>query len=235
MGRRAFWVRMGMYVFGLFVLTFGTTLSINTRMGLSAGNTFPYVFSLAAGISFGSGLIVVYCSYVVLQFILLGRDCPKRTLLQVPVALVYGRFADFWVWVIGDFAPETYWGRLIMLGASIVVVGIGVAFYITPNIMTNPIEGLAYAVAARLKWPFYKGKTLIDCLSVVVGLVVGVVFLGYVTGIREGTILSAMLTGATANFFFRLAEPVTVRLAGTDSFLRAGAEKPPPRGKEQAA
>ena len=222
--KRAFAVRFVTYVAGLFVLTFGTTLSINTRMGLSAGNTFPYVFSRVAGISFGYGLIIVYCSYVVLQFVLLGRECPKRTLLQVPVALVYGRFADFWVWVIGDFAPDSYWGRLVMLGVSIVFVGLGVALYITPNIMTNPIEGLAFAVAARLKWPFYKGKTLVDCLSVVVGGALALAFLGYVTGIREGTILSAVLTGGTANIFFRISDPAIARLAGTDSFLRKRAK-----------
>ncbi len=219
-GKRTLFVRLAVYVLGLFILTFGSILSINTGMGLSAGNAFPYAFSRASGISFGYSLIAVYCGYVALQFILLGKACPASNLLQVPVALLYGRFADFWVWIIGDFAPESYGGRFAMLLASIAFVGLGVAVYVAPNIMRNPIEGLSFALAQRLRRPFYQGKTLLDCLSVLGGLILCIACLGEIVGIREGTVLSALLTGKAVDLCSRVVEPLTVRLAGTDAFIQ---------------
>lgn len=200
--------RLLIYVGGLFILTFGTTLSINTRLGLSAGNSFPYVLNLISGVSFGTALIIVYLAYVVIQWLLLGKQFGKKNLLQIPVALLYGRFANFWVFIIGDFTPETYPGRLVLLLISIVFVGMGIAVYVSPRVVSNPIEGLSFAAAKRLNWPFHRGKTLIDCLSAAaaIGLCAG--FLGHFTGIGEGTVLSALLTGKTAHAFSLIIDPL---------------------------
>ena len=207
-------MRLIVYVFGLFVLTFGTTLSINTRLGLSAGNSFPYVFSQVLNISFGAGLIIVYLFYVFLQWVMLRREFGIRHLLQIPVSLMYGRFANFWVWVIGDFVPESYGGRLIMLFISIFFVALGVVIYVAPNILVNPVEGLTVALAYCLNWPFHRGKSFTDCASVFIAITLCLVFLGELTGIREGTVLSALLTGTGVKYISRVIQPGLFRLCG---------------------
>lgn len=204
--------RIAIYIFGLFVLTFATTLSINARLGLSAGNSFPYVLSEVFGISFGTALIGVYLCFVALQWLLLGKAFHKKNLFQIPVSLMYGRFADFWVWVLGDIRPTTYPGQVCILMISIVVLGLGVAIYVSPGIMHNPLEGIAYAVSYRIKKPFYIGKTICDCVCVALGISLALIFLGSLTGIREGTVLSALLTGKAVHIFSRRVDPLVRKI-----------------------
>ena len=103
---------------------------------------------------------------------------------------------------------------VLMLCGSIALVGLGIVVYVTPGILTNPIEGLTAAVAWRLKWPFYRAKILTDCLSVAVGVALCLLFLDGLIGIREGTVISAVLTGKAVQVFSLLLEPALPRLWG---------------------
>ena len=204
--------RVLVYCLGLFILTLGITLAVNTRMGLSAGGAFPYVLSLMTGLTFGTCFIIVYGSYVLVQWLLLGRAFGKINVLQLGVALMFGRFTDFWVWVIGDAGASSYAGRLILLLLSICVAGFGLAVYLSAELIPSPIDGLSLAVAKRLGWPFYKGKTAVDCSSSGLGIVLSLLFLGHLAGIREGTVLSAALTGKMIHLFSHVVDPVVDRL-----------------------
>lgn len=217
---REWGARVLMYVVGLFVLAFGSVLSINVNLGLSAGNSFPYVLSKAIAVSYGTGLIIVFVFYIGVQYLLLGKNFHVSNLLQFPVTFLYGYFADFWVWAFGDFAPPNYPARIGVLFVSIAFVGLGVALYVTPNIMPNPIEGLAIATATRFRKSFAIAKTITDSTAVLVAVVLGLICFGDVIGVREGTVISALLTGKTAGFSFRITRPLTAWLAGTGRFLQ---------------
>ncbi len=207
------------YIAGIGVLTFGSVLSINANLGLSAVNCLPYTLSRVCGISFGTGLAAVYTALIGLQYLLLGKDFRAASLLQFPVTFLCGAFADFWVWAFGGFVAEAYWARALLMGASLAVVGMGIALYVTPAIMPNPVEGAAIAGARRFGKPFSLVKIALDSSSVALAACVGLLFLGEVTGVREGTVLSALLTGKAAGCCFPLARPLVARLAGTDAFL----------------
>ena len=216
--------RVGVYIVGLLILAFGTVLSINVNLGLSAANSLPYTLGKVVGVSYGTGLIIVFIFFIGLQYLMLGKRFHVSNLLQFPVTFLYGFFADFWVWVFRGFALETYGARICALFVSIAFVGFGVALYVTPNIMPNPIEGLSIATAIRFNKPFSIAKTITDSSAVVVAAAIGLTFLGTVIGIREGTVISALLTGKTAGLCFRITRPLAARLAGTDAFLQKSEE-----------
>jgi uncharacterized membrane protein YczE len=216
---REWGTRLLVYVIGLLVLAGGSTLAINVKLGLSAVNCFPYVLGRALDVSYGTGLIIVFVFFIGLQYLLLGSKFHISNLLQFPVTFLYGYFADFWVWTFGAFEPETYAAKVVMLLCSIAVVGFGVALYVTPNIMPNPVEGLSMATAERFGKTFSAAKTITDSSAVVAAGLTGLVFLGAVVGVREGTIVSALLTGRAAGYCFRITRPLAARLAGIDHFL----------------
>lgn len=221
---REWGVRLFIYVLGVWVLTFGSVLSINANLGLSAINCLPYALTRVTGISFGTGLIIVYALLIGLQYALLGRDFRVGNLLQFPVSFLCGFFADFWVWVFGGFVVEAYWARILVLGTSLVFVGIGIALYVTPGIMPNPVEGAAIAGVRRFGRPFSLVKVLLDSSSVALAVCIGLLCLGGVAGVREGTVASALLTGKAAGCCFRITRPLVAWLAGTDAFLEKAGE-----------
>lgn len=216
---REWGVRIGLYVLGLFVLSGGSTLTIAVDLGVQAVNSFPYALSRTLGVSYGTAMILVFILFIGIQYLLLGKQFRAGNLLQLPVTFLYGIFGDFWMWVFSGMTLEPYPAKLAGLLVCISCVGGGVALYVTPNIMPNPADGLTIAVAQRLGKPFSFAKTMTDSIIVLMTLITGFVFLDGASGVREGTVISALLTGKAAGIFLRVTRPLAARLAGTDAFL----------------
>jgi len=65
------------------------------------------------------------------------------------------------------------------------------------KLVNMPMEGMTHAVN-RILFPgrsFHDVKVWMDCLMVALGCILSLVFLGRLDGIREGTILCALLVG----------------------------------------
>ena len=94
-----------------------------------------------------------------------------------------------------------------MLAASILLIGFSLVLYIDVQLAPMPAEGLAGCLGEKLHKPFSSMKTLVDCSSVLVGAVLSLLFLGKLVGIREGTVLTALLVGKTMGTFRKFLGP----------------------------
>ena len=187
--------RLGIYCLGLLILAFGIALSVNCSLGVSPVSSLPYVVSRILGISLGTCTTIVYAVYVLLQMLLNGRKFQPKLLLQLVFSTIFGYFVDGAKYILGDFILPTYFGQLAMLAASIVLLGFSLVLYIEVDLAPMPAEGLVGCLAAKLGKPFPTVKILFDCASVLVGSVLCFLFLGKLVGIREGTIVTALLVG----------------------------------------
>ena len=188
--------RLGIYCLGLLVLAFGIALSVNSKLGVSPVSSLPYVVSqIVNTISLGTCTIIVYAVYILLQMILNGRKFQPALLLQLVFSTIFGYFVDGAKYVLGDFMIPTYFGQLAMLAMSILLIGLALVLYIEVDLAPMPAEGLVGCIAGKLKKPFSNMKTLFDCTSVLVAAVLSLVFLGKLAGIREGTVITAILAG----------------------------------------
>ena len=190
-----FLVRIAVYCLGLLLLAFGVAISVNSDLGVSPVNSLPYVISRIVGVQLGTCVTVVFCSYIALQVLILRREFQIVNLLQVLFSTIFGYFVDFAKWTIGDFALPGYPGRLVMLAVSIIFIALGILLYMDAQLVPMPMEGLTAAVAKKLGKPFPTMKTIIDCIVVGTGIVLCFVFLGGLDGIREGTVITAVVTG----------------------------------------
>ncbi|MDR2939740.1 MAG: DUF6198 family protein [Clostridiales bacterium] len=189
--------RIFVYTLGLWVLAFGVAVSVNSNLGVSPVNSLPYVISLISGEELGYCVIVVFLVYILAQAIILRKEFQWFSLFQILCSTAFGYFVDLSKWVLGDFALPTYAGRLVMLAVSIVLVSIGVFLYLSVNLMNMPMEGLTKAMSQKIfkKMQFHEVKIVTDCAVVGLGIILSLVFLGELQGIREGTVLSALLVG----------------------------------------
>lgn len=200
--------RLTIYCLGLLVLAFGIALSVNCNLGVSPVSSLPYVISQILGISLGTCTTLVYGTYVLIQMVLNGRKFQPALLLQLVFSTIFGYFVDGAKAILGDFMLPGYLGQLAMLAVSIVLIGFSLVLYIDVKIAPMPAEGLVACIAEKLVKPFSTVKTLFDCTSVLVGAILCFVFLGRLTGIREGTVITAMLVGKMTGILRKYLSPL---------------------------
>ena len=201
-------VRALVYCLGLFSLAMGVAVSVNSDLGVSPVNSLPYVISRIVGAQLGSCVTVVFCSYIVLQMLILRRDFQPVNLLQILFSTIFGYFVDFAKVLVGDFAIPTYFGKLAMLAMSIVLIALGILLYMEADLVPMPMEGLTACLAKKLGKPFPTMKTIVDCVVVGTGLVLCFLVLGGLDGIREGTVITAMVTGKIISLMRKPLSPL---------------------------
>ena len=205
-------VRALVYCLGLFSLAMGVAVSVNSNLGVSPVNSLPYVISRIIGVQLGTCVTAVFCAYILLQVLILRRDFQPVNLLQILFSTIFGYFVDFAKVLVGDFAIPTYLGKLVMLAMSIVFIALGILLYMEADLVPMPMEGLTACLAKKLGKPFPTMKTVVDCIVVGTGLVLCFLVLGGLDGIREGTVITAMVTGKVISLMRKPLSPVLKKI-----------------------
>ena len=122
-------MRILLYCVGLMFLAFGVAFSVNSNLGVSPVNSLPYVISLILKVDLGRCIIGVFITYMIVQIIIKRREYKWINLTQLIFSTIFGYFADFAKGVMHGFVIPTYFGQLLMMAISIVLVAIGVAIY----------------------------------------------------------------------------------------------------------
>ncbi len=205
--------KAAVYAAGLLFMAFGVAFSVNSGLGVSPVNSLPYVVSLVLGVDMGSCVIGVFSFYVLVQILIYRRDFKWINLTQIVFSTLFGYFVDFAKAVVGDFALPTYPGQLIMLAVSMVLVALGVCLYMDAGLVNMPMEGMTNAIAERIvKKPFHDVKVAVDCLAVAAAILLSFVGLGGLEGIREGTLLCALLVGKMMKPMQKVLAPLVDRI-----------------------
>ena len=207
-----FVIRILIYCLGLMSLAFGVAFSVNSNLGVSPVNSLPYVISRILNVQMGTCVTAVFCFYILLQILILRRKFNPVNLLQIVFSTIFGYFVDFAKMVLGDFAIPTYFGQLTMLAISIPLIALGIVLYMDAQLVPMPMEGLSSCLAEKFGMSFPNMKTIIDCLVVGIGLILCFVFLGGLDGLREGTIITAVVTGKVIAIFKKPLSPILKKI-----------------------
>ncbi|MGL5436249.1 MAG: YczE/YyaS/YitT family protein [Lachnospiraceae bacterium] len=198
MSRAALFLKqIAIYVTGLLFIAFAVAISISSDLGVSPVNSLPYVVSLITRQEIGTCIVVIYASFIVIQILLLRKEFKMINLTQIIFSFLFGYFTDFAKMVVGDFSIPTYPGKLLMLTVSIVLIAFGVALYVDAKLVNMPMEGLTQAISQKILKgkPFHEAKVIVDCAVVIIAALSSLIFLGKLDGVREGTVISALVVG----------------------------------------
>ncbi len=205
-------IRIVLYVIGLFFMALGVAFAVNSNLGVSPVTSLPYVVSLITNTALGTCVIIVYGIYIVLQILILRREFRIINLTQIIFSTIFGYFTNFTKWLLADFTLPTYAGQLVMLVISIVVVAFGVFLYMEVDLVPMPMEGLTQSIAKKVGKPFHNVKIVVDCSTVVLGIILSFVFLHGLLGIREGTVITAIVVGKVMGLFKKPLQPIVQKL-----------------------
>ena len=187
----------GIFLTGLFVVSLGVAFSTKAGRGTSPVASVPYSVSLAnRALSFGQWLILLSLLQITLQAVLLRKRCkPFEIAVQLVVAFVYGSLTDFSCGLLRGVNPVSYPARFALMLVGCAVVGLGIWIQYKGGVAMMPGEALNRAVSQVTGKRFENVKVLMDVLYILVAAVICLVFVGRLEGVREGSIVAALLIG----------------------------------------
>ncbi len=205
--------RILIYILGLFFLAMGVAFSINSNLGVSPVNSLPYVVSLISGQALSVCVIIVYAIYILVQVLILRKEFKIINLTQIIFSTIFGYFTDLTKWILGDFAIPGYGGQLVMLLISLIFIAVGISLYLDAKLIPMPMEGMTMAIASKVKkLQFSTVKIIVDCSSVAIAVILSFIFLGSLQGVREGTVVTAVLAGILMRFIQKGLQPVVNKI-----------------------
>lgn len=222
--------RLLVYVFGLLLMAFGVSFATNSNLGVSPVSSLPSAVGAVTGISVGTCIIVVYSLYVLVQILLLRKEFHIKNLLQVVFATLFGSFVDLTRMAMGNFSIPGYLGQLAMMAISMVLVAFGLVFYLTADIVPMPMEGMVLAITKKMpRSKFHNVKMICDITSVCLAVAISAMGLGYVVGVREGTVIAALFISRVMALITPYVRPLVYQFCfGTAETVEALPEEPVP-------
>jgi len=200
--------RYVLFVVSLFFIGLGIALTKHGNIGISPISSVTNVVSLRyTFLSFGTWVIVSNCVYLLGLILILRRRFQPIQLLQLPLSFLFGYFTDAGIWITQFLPNDTYIVKLLLVIGGSAVLGFGIALSVIADVILNAAEGFVKALADTIKKEFGSVKILVDICLVVLSVGLSMLFFeGKLVGIREGTILSAVLVGRIVNVFLRLLQ-----------------------------
>ena len=102
--------------------------------------------------------------------------------------------------------PETYVMKFVYLLIGCLILGFGVYLEVLANVAMLPGESFVRAIVNTWNREFGSTKVMFDVSMAVIAAVLSFVFAYHLDGVREGTIIAALLVGFIARFFGKKLE-----------------------------
>lgn len=192
------------FLFGLFISSFGVSLITKANLGTSPISAIPYVLSLNFPFTLGQFTIAFSLFLILLQLFILRRNFKAEHLLQIPISVAFGYFIDLTMVMLGVVAPGSYPVKLVALLIGCVILGFGVYLEVIADVAMLPGESFVRAVTQTWKTDFGTTKVCFDVSMTVIAAITSLVLAHTLYGVREGTVIAALLVGFIARLFGRL-------------------------------
>lgn len=199
------------FFIGLFINSLGVSLITKASLGTSPISAIPYVLSLNFPLTLGQFTILFSILLILLQLCILRRNFKAEHLLQVPISILFGYFIDLTMVLLSFVNPQAYLSQIAYLLIGCVILGFGVYIEVLANVAMLPGESFVRAVSSTWKLEFGSTKVGFDVSMTVIAAVLSFLFAHRLDGVREGTIIAALLVGFLARLFGRwlaFAEPL---------------------------
>ena len=194
------------FFIGLFVNSLGVSLITKANLRTSPISSIPYVLSLNFSFTLGNFTIFFSIFLIFLQLCILRKNFKLEHLLQIPISILFGYFIDFTMVLLKSVNPETYVMKFVYLLIGCLILGFGVYLEVLANVAMLPGESFVRAIVNTWNREFGSTKVMFDVSMAVIAAVLSFVFAYHLDGVREGTIIAALLVGFIARFFGKKLE-----------------------------
>jgi uncharacterized membrane protein YczE/cytidylate kinase len=193
-----------LFVASLFINAFGIAFITKALLGTSPITSVTYVLSLFTPFTMGIWTILLNLLFVVLEPFLMTRrelrEDLRMYLLQIPIAFCFGLFIDFSMFMLFWLEPSAYVMKVTVLLVGCVILALGIALEVKANAAMMAGEYFVKTITRRFHGEFGYVKLGFDVTLLTIACILSLVFLSDIQGVREGTVVSALLVGPIVHF-----------------------------------
>ena len=195
---------------GLILISFGVALTTKAGLGTSPISSIPYTLSLILpGLSMGTWLILFSTALVLIEIILLKGKMPAKSWIsQLLISFPVGWLIDAAMWLLTPFNPELYLVKVLAVILGCVIIALGAYLCVSASLLVLPGDGFVQVLAQVTGKSFGGVRVISDTTQILIAAVLCLIFLHALVGVREGTIIAAILVGSIVKIFARIL-PIT--------------------------
>lgn len=200
-----------LFLIGLFIASMGVALSAKAGLGTSPVASVPYSVSLVNHtLTFGWWLNMWSVLQIAVQIALLRKKCkPVEIIIQTVLAFVYGYLTDFSCKLISGLQANTYIMQSALMILSCFVLGFGIWIQFKGGVAMLPGEAMNRAISEVTGKKYENIKIFFDVLYIIVAAAICFIFIGKLEGVREGSIIAAVLIGNIIKLYNKLFDRLT--------------------------
>lgn len=201
----------GIFLIGLFIASLGVAFSTRAGLGTSPVASVPYSVSLVNhALSFGWWMIIMSLVQILVQVLLLRKRCkPLEIAVQLAVAFVYGSLTDFSCGLLSGLQPVSYPARFAVMLAGCAVLGLGIWIQYKGGVAMLPGEAMNRAVSQVTGRRYENVKIFFDITYILLAGIICLAFHGRLEGVREGSVIAAVLIGNIIRLYNRIFDRLT--------------------------
>ncbi len=214
MARRYFYLLLS-----LFVIALGVAVVTKAALGTSPIASVPYVLSLCTPVTMGTYMMAMNLIIIIIECILMSRaelrEQRLQLMLQIPAGILFGFFIDLSFPLIAWFEPTAYIHSAAALLAGCAVIALGVAMEVQAGVTMMATDAILRVVSKLTGKEFGSLKMCFDVSLVATAALISYLVMGGIEGVREGTVIAAILVGPLVRLSRRYLQPVDRWLEGT--------------------
>ena len=211
MKKKVFYTEMA-YALGIVILALGTALMEKANFGMSMVVAPAYLLHLKISqtlpfFSFGMAEYTLQAAILLLLGLAMRRF-KLSYLFSFCTAVIYGLALDGVMMLTAGFPAEAMALRVVYYLLGMLLCSIGVSLLFHTYIAPEAYELFVKEVSAKIGMDIHRFKTLYDCVSCGIGVVLSFAFFGlwHFKGVKLGTILCALINGSIIGWCTRVFE-----------------------------
>lgn len=204
------------FLVGLCICSFGVAFTTKAGLGTSPVSAIPYTLSMIfPGLTFGSWLIIFGFLQIGIQIILLRKNCVVSELVvQGILAFAFGYLTDLSMLLLSGLNPELYIMKIVYLVLGCFILAFGVYMELLGDVGMLSNDAFIKAIAFVFGKEYGNVKIVVDVAMLVVSAAMGLVCIQRIAGVREGSIIAALIVGLIIKFYKKIFNKAEKKIFG---------------------
>lgn len=196
------------FAIGIFVNSLSVSFVTKANLGTSPISSILYVLSLNFPFTLGNFTIFFSVLLILLQVLILRKNFKLEHILQIPISIAFGYFIDFTMVLLKDMNPQFYGMKIFVFLVGCFILGFGVYLEVLADVAMLLGESFVRAVCITWKFEFGITKIVFNVSMSVITTILSFAFVQKLYGIREGTLIAAILVGYIARTFGKIVTAI---------------------------
>ena len=201
--RKDIWKRYLLFLIGLFIASLGVAFSTKAGLGTSPVASVPYSCSLVSGIfTFGGWLNLWSVLQITTQVLVLKGKCKYVEIgIQTVLAFAFGCLTNFSCFLLKGLTADTYPVQLATMTAGCFILAFGIWLQLKGGVAMLPGEAMNRAISQVTGKRYENVKIFFDVLYIALAAVICLAYLGRLEGVREGSVIAALVIGTMIKLY----------------------------------